>query len=337
MKDVPDDWDIVVSGVAGGRNPEKVTNRVVKVQHFGGLQLAKMRPRTVLPIAQKYIDDKLCPKTHGHVPNAYGIDRLFGDHLNVYVILPFVSTQLPNTSDLEACHKNYNTYFSRYETHLTQLPCPLSPTSPLVYRLADTILGSWKAEKDKMYHLAHFPNSLVAQYFARTAQTSDMETLSEVVKNNLYRVPNSPANTVVVHLRLGDVLNPPYMTSSVKEYVDHAIPFCASGYDPVLYIQPASYFLTQLKMYSSCTNIQFVFGNHKHVEFTNSKEYVTQLTQILTHNGYTCSCKQTTPSNSYHAADLDFLYLCKAKHFLPSGGGFSQLANKMNMKMQLEK
>lgn len=122
MKDVPDDWDVVVSGVSGARNPVKITNRVVKVQHFGGTQMILVRPKKVVEIAKKYIQEKMCPKAYGKCSQAQGFDRVLGDNLNAYAILPFTSSQLPDVSDIEHIHIDYNRCFQRYEQFLQKIP-----------------------------------------------------------------------------------------------------------------------------------------------------------------------------------------------------------------------
>lgn len=122
LKHVPTDWDIIVSGIASAEHPQKINEHVVKVGAFGCLQLAMFRPKNVLPIAKKYIDDNLCPTLCGKPPAITpGFDKLLGKHLNVYVILPFVSVQKPDMSDLMHAHQNYQRFFDRCEARLKSL------------------------------------------------------------------------------------------------------------------------------------------------------------------------------------------------------------------------
>lgn len=190
------------------------------------------------------------------------------------------------------------------------------------YRLADAILAKWKPESDKAYHIKHYPNSLVAQYFTKTPNFKQLDVLAKVLKENKHRVQHKDEK-VVIHIRVGDVFNPPYMTKTVQHYLDKAIMFYDNPHPPVLYIQPSSYFLKELAKFP-CKQVEFVFGSHKQVNMKNSMEYLDKLTHILEKEGYTCTRRHTKD------ADLDFLYLCFAPYLIPSGGGFSQLAKTMN-------
>lgn len=187
------------------------------------------------------------------------------------------------------------------------------------------VINKWQPQKDKAYHLAQYPNSLVAQYFAQTSKVGDMDVLTNVLRTNAYRVEHDiKQNTIMIHLRLGDVMNWPYMRSTVQDYLDKAIPFDSyKGHAPILYIQPSSYFVTELAKIP-CKKVEFVYGSHRPVNMTNSMLYLDKLTKILEKEGYECTRRDT------NNPDMDFLYLCFAPYLIPSGGGFSQLAKTMN-------
>lgn len=194
-----------------------------------------------------------------------------------------------------------------------------------MYRLSDTICAKWKAQKDRDYHVKYYPKSLVAHYFDLTTKFNDFDVLAQLVESQRYRVVDQlKKDTIVIHLRLGDVFN--MSKRAVDEHLEKVILYKSTTRD-ILYIQPASYFLEKLKPYAQ-TKVQFVFGSHKpDIDFTKSWEYLDKLTKILQKHGYTCQRKHASMTND---PDLDFLYLCHAPNLVVSGGGFSHLAKKIN-------
>lgn len=91
LKEVPNDWDVILSGVHYGKYRSKITSNVVELSDFSGLQMAIIKPR-ILPLLKKW-------NKQG------GFDRFFREFTNdnlikIYCILPFCSIQNDGYSDL---------------------------------------------------------------------------------------------------------------------------------------------------------------------------------------------------------------------------------------------
>ena len=52
LKEVPNDWDVILSGVHYGKYRSKITSNVVELSDFSGLQMAIIKPR-ILPLLKK--------------------------------------------------------------------------------------------------------------------------------------------------------------------------------------------------------------------------------------------------------------------------------------------
>jgi len=113
LKDVPNDWDIIVSGVhfanIDQHNNPYITKNVVKLLDFSGLQMAMIKP-SILQFAKKWDQQG-------------GFDRYLGklaskNLLNIYCIIPFCSIQVDGFSDLRHRNTTDNILFKKYEYYL---------------------------------------------------------------------------------------------------------------------------------------------------------------------------------------------------------------------------
>jgi GR25 family glycosyltransferase involved in LPS biosynthesis len=109
IKEVPDDWDIILSGVHFAHKCKSITPNVIKLGDFSGLQMIQIKT-SILPIIKEWNEKG-------------GFDRFLGklsmeNKLNIYCILPFCSIQSNGFSDLR--HKNTldHNLFKKYEYYL---------------------------------------------------------------------------------------------------------------------------------------------------------------------------------------------------------------------------
>ena len=241
---------------------------------------------------------------------------------NFIINKPYILLRSHNDSQIG----NSNTYMNtQFYTNISNylyidnniiLPKP----SNKIYRLGYVFFGFHKKDEDRTYHITNFPSSIIYKYLIHSkGKTGNYNILTDIVYKHHNLIQHKlNRNTVLIHIRLGDVIEEsPY---SVDDHLSNNIEFKHYGQ----YVFPISYFQTQLKKFN-VENIIFVTGNHfKHIKLTKSTEYIKKLTQFFKNIGYNCSTMSNTD------ADIDFLYLCLCDNLITTGGGFSKLAKKCN-------
>ena len=173
------------------------------------------------------------------------------------------------------------------------------------YRLGDIING-WSWENNDSHYLRDvkhkWSNSIAYLYmkhvgYPSSFKNNDLPTLRYIFSTMNEKQPT--ADTLVIHIRLGDVL-----THKRKEEYVRDLPFYKRMH-------------AKLKDYPEIKKVAFVAGAHldKNKEASSKmlydtmrvfRDYDTQL--LLTHD-----------------PDKDFYYMCHSKYFMKSGGGFSNL------------
>lgn len=223
---------------------------------------------------------------------------------------------------------DYNSYLDvvrMYLKHTTKIQ-PIYEMKKYAYRLGDAIRGCYQPFYTRKYHKTYYPFSLVGKYFSRTNRFKQWHILADVVRNNFELIRHKlPKNdTVVIHLRLGDVIE--YSKHSPQEHLNKAL---RSNDVKTVYVKPLSYFLKELAKYDE-KNVVFVYGSHfKNLDMTQSIKYVQLLSQKLSDIGYKCNVY-----DSDNDPDMDFLYLCFAPNLITTGGGYSKLANIIHEKLK---
>lgn len=248
------------------------------------------------------------------------MDGRFGDHNRIHItnfekVAKIYSTRLDNDHEL-----TYNPI--RHETE---------------YRLGDAIFGRFKPIQTKKYHLKYYPNSIVSMYFKQTSQFGNLQVLANTVRyfKEIYSdIP--PKDSIVIHLRLGDVIE--QCTYSVDQHLNADIKYSENKFHYESFVKPKKYFDDKLQKIHELRKTQklqplkkiiMVYGYHlPHLKMTRSQEYTQKLKQHFESQGYTCSIR-TSGSASSQDADADFVFLCHAKYFIRSGGGYSELAEKI--------
>lgn len=139
-------------------------------------------------------------------------------------------------------------------------------------------------------------------------------SIISIIEKEKYKYIKPADDVVVVHLRVGDVLE--LLDLSVDDFLDKTPNQTAQTY-----VYNLEYYKNILKkLPTSIKNIVFAYGNHKpEVGFKKSTEYIKKLKNFFESKGY------NVMTRSNEDADLDFVYMCNSKHFVKSGGQFSSI------------
>lgn len=191
------------------------------------------------------------------------------------------------------------------------------------YRFSD-IFREWSsASKGTPYRnefLKKFPNTLGAKYLKKYKKNKDFNTLNEIIdKEYLPLLDSLPdENTVVVHLRIGDVILKKKDKVKDKKYYNYDIlikPWFTYGWQPSKYENLAKKLYKKNPKYK----IIVIFGAHFNENKQISEDYVEDITTIFRDLGFNVKEKHTGNP------DLDFSFMSQAKIWVPGGGGFSNL------------
>jgi hypothetical protein len=180
------------------------------------------------------------------------------------------------------------------------------------YRLGDMIYGHLDRSKNKNLYRARYPDSIVSKYMKRTNKSVDLDTLKSIVKKYNPRIrPNK--NTLVIHLRVGDVIKGNVNSLLKKE--------------GLTYTKPLAYYKEAIKDYIDLESITLVAGGcFLKDNLLKSKMFISKIRSLYTMMGYNVNVRLEKN------ADDDFVFMCRAKHFIPSGGKFSELIIKLREK-----
>ena len=174
------------------------------------------------------------------------------------------------------------------------------------YRLSDLVNGYWSRHFDgnlTEYVCHNWPSSIGCEY-ARTKRS-----ICSIVRERTFQKP--AATTLVVHLRLGDVLDWPY-------YRQHRR--CNE--------QTGCYYVHPMSLYSKVP----VPARVRHIELVGDENYRKTISGINSSLTYKHHVYRSFVNRNYsvsirarHNADEDLVYMSNARFFLASKGGFSKL------------
>ena len=195
------------------------------------------------------------------------------------------------------------------------------------YRLGDFLSGYiFKKEKYIQDNIIKtHPNSLCSKYYEtvknypKDNMWNNIEVISKLVNEVKTEEPDN--NTLVIHLRLGDAIvghkNGKFIyrkRGSLAENLFYGTP-----------LEKLEKFVKQNK--TKFKKVVLVYGihqGHKH-DIKLSEKYLDELRSIL--------LKHNIKFDERHNdnPDLDFSYMCKSKHFIPSGkgSGFSSFVSSI--------
>ena len=187
------------------------------------------------------------------------------------------------------------------------------------YRLSDMVKNKdFRDLKDgRTLHYKLYPSSIASQYMKMTDKDNDFDVLLYLVTN--YALKTKPKkNELIIHLRVGDILE------SSKYSVDNHLKKQLPYHKKFVYVKPLSYYKQIIDKYKNLKSITLVAGGCKASKFVKSKEYISKIKKFFEKHNYKVNIRLGNPP------DDDFVYMCYATHFVPSGGGFSRLIKKLN-------
>ena len=193
----------------------------------------------------------------------------------------------------------------------------------LNYRFSD-IFREWssasRGTKYRIEFMDKFPNTLGTKYLKKYKKNKDFKTLNEIIDSEyvpkLKEVPDK--KTIVVHLRIGDVILKKKNKVPGKKYHVYDIlikPWFTYGWQPKKYDNLAQYLS---KKHGNCKVI-IIFGAHFNENKEISEDYVNDISTIFEDKGFKVEKKHTGDP------DMDFSYMSQAKIWVPGGGGFANL------------
>lgn len=180
------------------------------------------------------------------------------------------------------------------------------------YRLGDMLYSHLIRDKYKNLYRARYPKSIVSEYMKKTDKSIDLDTLESIVKKYNPRIkPNK--NTIVIHLRVGDVIKGDVNSLLKKE--------------GLTYTKTLSFYKEAIEDYKDLESITLVAGGcFLKDNFLRSKMFISKIKALYTKMGYGVNVR--IEKN----ADDDFVFMYRAKHFIPSGGKFSDLISQLRKK-----
>ena len=186
------------------------------------------------------------------------------------------------------------------------------------YRLSDMVKRKHFRDREngRKLHYELYPDSIASQYMRQTDKNHDIDVLINLIKKHR---PNlrPEEGELVVHLRVGDVVNEAKYT--VKELLEKERAFSNGNF----YVKPLSYYECHPKTKNGrIEKITLVAGGCKAHDFTKSKEYIQAIKNFFEESGVSV---QTRLGNN---PDDDFVYMCRSRFFIRSGGGFSRFVEK---------
>jgi len=185
------------------------------------------------------------------------------------------------------------------------------------YRLGDMILNEWRwKEGGEDYHLENFPDSIASEYMRKSQTQRNYDVLFQIVEQRSIDADIPEDDTLVVHLRTGDVIEEPRHTvDDILTYYTYYNDKPWSQYTP-----PLRYFTQKIEgLDPEINKVVLVTGSHIDIPTPKSCQYIAAIQKFFEQNGFTVELRIGGDP------DQDFIYMCNAKFFIPSKGGYSTL------------
>ena len=202
------------------------------------------------------------------------------------------------------------------KTNLIYYPTE-GPRDTFRYSLGDMILNhKMFTSYNKFWHNLYFRNTLATKYLNRASKTKDWDILFELVKENTKEKHIPPEDCLIIHLRIGDVIDWEY---------DGPIDDLLEGkrhYDYLFNYKKLENYIKVIQ--GKIKKIIMIGGYHYQGDHSRSDIYISKIEKFFTNKNFEIE-KRINTSN----ADDDFLFMCNSKFFLQSGGNFSRAINKM--------
>lgn len=191
------------------------------------------------------------------------------------------------------------------------------------YRLADIFSGRMQKDATVAANLtsvicAGWPESIGCNIL-RQRKARDLKTLLSLVDGHRTRaaIKSPPTDTLVVHLRLGDVLDWPFYVHVRK---------CTAEVG-CYYVHPISFYET-LPIPPTLRRVQLLgdprYRYRSDVGSRRSVEYRARVADVFTRRHGLATTIRAPAS-----ADDDLAYMAQATHLVPSRGGYGALAHEV--------
>ena len=200
-----------------------------------------------------------------------------------------------------------------------------SPNNYNHYRLSDMITTGYHKDffMGKRYHLKYYPDSIVSKYFKKTDEINRFKILKELVDNYKLEKQIDYGNTVLIHLRLGEVIEE--SKYSAKDFFEKQIDW--SKFNTSRYINSKKYYEYILKNNKNIPKKIIIYsgGVFSSNKSKKSREFINLIKNFFQERDFQVI---DTYYNSRNPDD-DFVTMSRSKYFIKSGGGFSKLVSKM--------
>lgn len=178
------------------------------------------------------------------------------------------------------------------------------------------------------------PNSIGDKYLKLSKQQPNKWPILQKIVNEYNKKITPPSDEIVIHLRAGNVVENDVRT--VDELL--AKPCIAKGEEgkkrlsPVIYVRPLNYHILLQNAYKkkNLHKVNIFIGGHMCTTDTKSKYYLKKIKESWELNGY--KVKVSITNNT----DDDFVYMCRSKYFVSSGGGYSSKIQKIRIMNGIE-
>ena len=234
----------------------------------------------------------------------------------------FTDTQMYRLGDMVASH-----VYREHKCGTNETIYPL-PVADVMLDECEWIHEAGTVDK---YHIAKWPNSIAARYLTTTDDESNYKVLAQILQQEAEptAVP-TPADALVVHLRVGDVVEDVHLQYSVQTMVESPYEVC----DPLpdqgnahrhCYIHNGNYYRRQLAKlpadYDRHT-VVLVAGAHQSSPkgFPRSSEYIRRVAQLFSDEGF-----RHVQLRLAQPPDDDVAFMCRSKYFMQGGGGYSMM------------
>lgn len=164
------------------------------------------------------------------------------------------------------------------------------------------------------YTLETFPESIAAEYIVRSKAQHDYRLLKQICTERAHAGNIPPGQALVMHLRLGDVID--YSKHTVDDFLQRMT--CDTG----CYVRPLHSIVDSAER-SKMKKIVLVAGAHVPDPLPKSQCYLEEVARTLESRGY-----DVTMRLAGHPDD-DLIYMSNARHFSPSNGGFSRIITRL--------
>ena len=159
--------------------------------------------------------------------------------------------------------------------------------------------------------------SIGEQYIEMSNKKPQQYEILQSIVNKYNKGICPGAAEIVMHLRVGNVVEND--SKSVDELLSK--PCIADGdrLSKQIYVRPLEYHTLLQTAYKKkmLSRLTIICGGHMCTNTTKSKEYVNKIKESWENSGYNV---RVSIGND---ADDDFVYMCRSKYFIRSGGGFS--------------